>query len=71
MTAAQALKCATSDAAEFLGARELGSLAVGKQADLIVLTKNPLQDIRNTRRITYVMKGGIVLPGRQRLPERR
>jgi imidazolonepropionase-like amidohydrolase len=58
LTPAQALKCATVDAAEFLGARDLGSLAAGKQADLIVLTQNPLADIRNTRTIEKVYIAG-------------
>jgi len=35
----------------------------GKLADLIVLNKDPLQDIRNTNTIRYVMKGGQMFEG--------
>jgi imidazolonepropionase-like amidohydrolase len=36
---------------------------VGKIADLIVLNKNPLDDIHNSREIRYVMKDGILYEG--------
>lgn len=56
-----ALEIATLHGARFLGLeRELGSLAVGKVADLLVLTANPLDDIHNTTAIRYVMKNGTV-----------
>jgi imidazolonepropionase-like amidohydrolase len=51
MTPAQVLVAATSRAAEFLGLADTGSLVPGKRADLLVLDANPLDDIRNTRRI--------------------
>ena len=38
--------------------KELGSLEVGKLADLQVLDANPLDDIRNTNTVRYVMKNG-------------
>ena len=38
--------------------QDLGSLEMGKLADLLVLTKDPLQDIHNTTSIRYVMKNG-------------
>ena len=38
--------------------KDLGSLETGKLADLQVLDKNPLDDIRNTNTIAYVMRNG-------------
>ncbi|MEE8478329.1 MAG: amidohydrolase family protein, partial [Gemmatimonadales bacterium] len=59
MSPMQALEVATRHAAYFLGAeQDLGSIEVGKLADLIVLNQNPLDDIRNTLDLAYVMKGG-------------
>ena len=54
-----ALELASLHGARFLGAeKDLGSLEVGKLADLIVLNTNPLENIRNTADAKYVMKGG-------------
>lgn len=54
-----ALRAATIDSAASIGfAKDLGSLEVGKLADLLVLDANPLDDIRNTARIAQVMKNG-------------
>lgn len=59
MSNLQALKCATINGAKYLGMdKEIGSLAPGKLADLIVLDKNPLDDIRNSESIRYVMVNG-------------
>ena len=55
----QAIKSATINGAEYLGmSKEIGSLEPGKLADLIVLEENPLEDIRNTEKIKYVMQNG-------------
>ena len=60
----EALRVASLHGAFFLGAEEdLGSIRVGKLADLLVLDANPLDDIRNTAAIRYVVKGGIVYEG--------
>ncbi len=59
MSNLQALKCATINGAVYIGMdKEIGSIAPGKLADLIVLDKNPLQDIRNSNSVRYTMVNG-------------
>ena len=58
LTPMQVITAATHNAAAFLRAKDLGTLERGKWADLIVLGKNPLDDIRNTRSIDMVMIAG-------------
>lgn len=59
-----ALDLASRQGAHFLGRLEdLGTLAPGKLADLVVLNSNPLDDIRNTLDIRLVMKGGVLWDG--------
>lgn len=58
LTPMQVITDATRNAAEFLRAKDLGTLERGKWADLIVLGRNPLQDIRNSRSIDMVMIAG-------------
>ena len=59
MTPFQALQTATVNAARALGlADELGTIEPGKRADLAFIGGDPLQDIRNTRDVRRVMKGG-------------
>jgi imidazolonepropionase-like amidohydrolase len=54
-----ALQAATHRGAELLGrAGELGGIAAGMRADLLLLDANPLDDIHNTRRIAGVMARG-------------
>jgi Tol biopolymer transport system component len=54
-----ALEVASLHGATFLGMeQDLGSITVGKLGDLMVLNGNPLENIRNTANIQYVMKGG-------------
>jgi len=62
LSPAEALRAATLAPARFLGlAGEIGSVEVGRRADLVLLDANPLQDIRNTRRIHAVLLGGRLL----------
>ena len=66
LTPAQALRTATIEAAALLGVQDrTGSIAIGKAADLVILDGDPLADIRNTKRIWMVVKGGVVVRGGQ------
>ena len=59
MTSHEVIVAATSNSAEFLGLSQLGTIATGKDADFVILNANPLDDIRNTRRIESVYIRGI------------
>jgi imidazolonepropionase-like amidohydrolase len=54
----QVITAATRSGAEFLEAKDLGTLEAGKWADFLVLAKDPLADIRNTRSLTAVYIAG-------------
>jgi imidazolonepropionase-like amidohydrolase len=59
MTPMEALRTATINGAKYLGLDDdLGSLEKGKLADLVVLDKNPLENIRNTDSVRMVMLNG-------------
>jgi imidazolonepropionase-like amidohydrolase len=59
MTPADVIVAATRTSAEALGLDQLGTIAVGKSADFIVLDANPLDAITNTRRISRVYLRGV------------
>jgi imidazolonepropionase-like amidohydrolase len=62
MSAATALQSATRNAAELLGLwDELGSLTVGKHADIVAVEGDPLADITLMQRVDFVMKGGSIV----------
>ncbi|WP_010600727.1 amidohydrolase family protein [Pedobacter agri] len=55
----QAIRNATLNGAHYLGMdKEIGSLEAGKLADLVIMDANPLDDIRNSEKIKYVMING-------------
>ena len=58
-TPLEAITAATLNSARAIGeVARLGSVAPGKLADLVVLDANPADDIRNTRSIAFVVRGG-------------
>jgi imidazolonepropionase-like amidohydrolase len=62
MTPAQALLAATAADADLLGlADKIGTLETGKLADLVAVPGDPLQDIRQTEKVSFVMQGGRVV----------
>ena len=61
MSSSQAIAAATVNAADLLGlSAEIGSLEVGKQADLIAVAGDPLSDVTTLKQVHFVMKGGAV-----------
>ena len=65
------LRFATQASAETVGAGDdLGSLEVGKLADIVLLDANPLEDIKNTQTIWRVIKGGFVFDPEALRPKR-
>jgi hypothetical protein len=66
MSAERTLHSATREAARWLGVLDdRGTLEVGKRADLLLVAADPLEDIRNTRRIRAVVAGGRYLTRRE------
>ncbi len=62
LTPSEALRAATLNPAKFLGLdKTLGTIELGKIADLVLLDADPLADIRNTQRINAVISNGRLL----------
>jgi Tol biopolymer transport system component len=62
LTPLEAIRSATLDAARILGAeRDIGSIHVGKRADIVILDADPGVAISNTQRIRYVIKDGRIV----------
>ncbi len=61
MTPAQSLRAGTSSAAELLGLQnKIGTLEPGKLADVVAVPGNPLEDIKVTQSVVFVMKEGVI-----------
>jgi imidazolonepropionase-like amidohydrolase len=61
MTPMQAIRTGTSEAAELLGwSDKMGTVEPGKWADLVAVSGDPLKDITELEKVTFVMKGGVV-----------
>ena len=64
MTPMETLRCATVNGSKIVGRpQDIGSIEAGKLADLVILDKNPLEDIHNTNSIRWVMKNGELFEG--------
>jgi imidazolonepropionase-like amidohydrolase len=61
LTPMQAIQSATQSAADLLGwADRVGTVSKGRYADIIAVDGDPLKDITELERVTFVMKGGVV-----------
>ena len=64
MAPMEVLRCATLNGSKIIGRpQDLGSVEPGKLADLVIMDKSPLDDIRNTNTIHWVMKNGELFEG--------
>jgi imidazolonepropionase-like amidohydrolase len=61
MTPAAAIRAATVDAAELLGrSASLGTIEPGKDADIIAVAGDPVEDVTRLERVDFVMRRGVV-----------
>ena len=72
LSTSQALKCATINGARALGVgEELGTIEVGKLADLVIVEGDPLADVRATRAVRWVVRAGSLLDAAELLEAAR
>ena len=61
MTPPQAIRTATQNSADLIGrSKDVGTIEVGKYADIIAVSGDPLQDVTVLQNVGFVMKGGVV-----------
>jgi imidazolonepropionase-like amidohydrolase len=61
MTPPQAIRTATQNSADLIGrSKDVGTIEVGKYADIIAVSGDPLQDVTVLQSVGFVMKGGVV-----------
>ena len=61
MTSAQAIRTATQNSADLIGrSKDVGTIEVGKYADIVAVSGDPLQDVTVLQNMGFVMKGGVV-----------
>jgi imidazolonepropionase-like amidohydrolase len=65
LSAREILQMTGGNAASALRHPDVGVIEAGRRADLVLLSASPLTDIRNTRRIVWVMKQGLKVEGRK------
>jgi imidazolonepropionase-like amidohydrolase len=58
LTPMEAIRTGTKGSADSIGLTDRGTLEIAKRADLLVLDADPLQDVRNVRRIAEIWKAG-------------
>src|SRR2546426_1150090 len=65
MKPAEVIKAATSASADVLGLKDMGALAVGKDADFIIFSSNPLEKMTNVKDIASIYMKGAELDRRK------
>lgn len=61
MTPSQAIRTATQSSADLIGrSKDVGTIEVGKYADIIAVEGDPLYDVKLLQNVGFVMKGGVV-----------
>jgi imidazolonepropionase-like amidohydrolase len=69
MTPAQSLMAGTTSAAELLGLQDkVGALKPGMLADVVAVPGNPIEDIKVTQSVIFVMKDGAILRNDRAVP---